>query len=90
MRYGRFGWNFPNGFISRSDESSRFQRKALPLVLSGIFWTRKWAVIGFPHGTAGDGDDRQGNGACRGDTAGLFSKRYVVRSYPQIMGYFRT
>jgi hypothetical protein len=24
------------------------------------------------------------------ETAALFSKRYVVHSYPQIMGYFRT
>jgi hypothetical protein len=29
-------------------------------------------AILFAHGTAGDGDDRQGNGACSGDGAGLF------------------
>jgi len=29
-------------------------------------------VVGFRHGTAGDGDDRQGNGACRGNMAALF------------------
>ena len=28
--------------------------------------------LSFLHGTAGDGDDRQGNGACSGDGAGLF------------------
>ena len=28
--------------------------------------------LSFPHGAAGDGDDRQGNGACRGDAATLF------------------
>jgi len=27
------------------------------------------------HGAAGDGDDRQGNGACCGNTAGLFHAR---------------
>jgi hypothetical protein len=33
-----------------------------PLALSGIFWTRKWAMIGFARGAAWEGDDRQGNG----------------------------
>ena len=32
-------------------------------------------VLFCPHGTGGDADDRQGNGACRGDAAGLFFKR---------------
>jgi hypothetical protein len=32
-------------------------------------------MVGFPHGTAGDGDDRQGNGVCRGDTTDLFRQR---------------
>ena len=28
--------------------------------------------VGFGYGAAGDGDDRQGNGACLGDGVGLF------------------
>jgi hypothetical protein len=27
-------------------------------------------MVGFCHGTAGDGDDRQGNGACSGNGVG--------------------
>jgi len=49
------------------------QREALPLALSGIFWTRKLSMIGFCHGTGRDPDDRQGNGACRREVAGLLS-----------------
>ncbi len=31
-------------------------------------WTRNWSVLGCGRGAAGDGDDRQANGACRGDS----------------------
>ena len=33
--------------------------------------------VGFSYGAAGDGDDRQGNGACRGDAAGLLLSRRI-------------
>lgn len=36
-------------------------------------------VLGSLHGTAGAGDDRQGNGACLGDGAGLFIQSRVER-----------
>jgi hypothetical protein len=52
--------NQPNR--GRGPAALRPMRAALPLALSGIFWTRKWAVIGFTRGAAWEGDDRQGNG----------------------------
>ena len=47
--------------------------EALPLALPGIFWTRKLAMIGFRHGTAWEGDDRQGNAPPQ-RCGGVFSK----------------
>ena len=33
-------------------------------------------MLWFTHGTGGDADDRQGNGACLGYEAGLFFRYY--------------
>jgi hypothetical protein len=47
-------------------------------------------VLYFRHGAAGDGDDRQGNGACRGDAAGLLSLRDAIsQANPHKREFFR-
>ncbi len=38
---------------------------------------RRRIVLRYVHGTAWEGNDRQGNGACRGNTAGPFNIRFV-------------
>jgi len=68
----------------------RAKREALPLALSGIFkqgncqTATREIVLSCAHGTAGDGDDRQGNWAGAGDCTGLSASGVVLHSIEQI------
>jgi hypothetical protein len=47
-------------------------------------------VLCSSHGAAGDGDDRQGNGACRGNAASLFHLIFDTKSRNVLYGKLMT
>jgi putative transcriptional regulator len=62
------------------DGPTRLARGFPHLASSTGYLTKEIFLLGSAHGAAGDGDDRQGNGARRGDAAGLFFASQSGRS----------